>query len=181
VYFLRVSSPAAPGPYQVQALLTSDIDLDSSAANAWTLTTDATSGRVLGSRFETGSDADDWYQFTAAAEGDWFLVETFGLGPGVGTTLELYTPPATLYGRTGTIDSMPDSSGGNGLGHWMLQNADGALINGGARIAFQAPVPGTYYVRVKNRYATAGRYYLAFDDAGQVLRTGWLTGSMGFP
>ncbi len=171
MYFLRVYSPAAPGAYEIKALLTTDIDIDSTAANAWRIDGQ---GQVLGSRFDSGADAEDWYHFTATAAGDWFVVETFGLGSGVNTVLELYAPPETLYGRTGAADSLPDTSGGNGLGHWMLKNDMGALFGNGSRIAFMAPVAGTYYVRVMNAWATEGPYYLVFEDVGPVQGTAWL-------
>lgn len=135
-------------------------------ANAWTLSADADIGRVLGTRFETLGD-EDWYKLVATSDAQWFVVETFGLDNDVDTVMELFTPPTTQYGRTGTLDSLTPSPGSQGLGHWMLRDDDGALAERGSRIAFQAPVAGTYYVRVTNQGTGVGSYYVAFEDVGR--------------
>jgi len=167
VYFLRASSPySGTGSYQLKAATSLDIDVDSTAANAWVLDDGPATGKVIGTRFETGSD-EDWYKLTSTQEGGLFVVETWGLGAGVDTVVEVYAPPETMYGRTGTPDSLPDTSGGQGLGHWMLQDDDGGLASKGSRLAFMTPVPGTYYIRVKMKPGSSpGRYYVAFSDVG---------------
>jgi len=172
VYFLKAQpDTTTTGSYQIQATLTADIDIDSTPTNAYTLTNNDSTGRVLGARFETATD-EDWYKFTASAGGTFFMVETFGLDAGVDTELEIYAPSSTLFGRTGTPDSLPDTSGGKGLGQWMLRDDDGAISLKGSRLAFFVPVAGTYYVRARNKSgSSAGKYYLMFEDTA--IQTSW--------
>jgi hypothetical protein len=163
-WFLRVTSPTgATGAYKVRALLVTDID---TGGSAWVLTGDHT-GRVIGSRFESGSD-EDWFSYNAPVAGRYLIVETFG--PGVAADLEVYAPSTTVYGRQGTLDSLPDTSG-KGYGHWMIRNDGGGLDSGAARIAFMAPVAGTYRIRVRSRDQVASSYYLMFEDTG--INGGW--------
>ena len=166
-YFLRASSALlATGSYSVKALLTQDLDVDGSVANAWTLSNSATTGRLIATRFETMSD-EDWYKFTTTTEGRFVIVETFGLATGADTVMEIYAPTSTIFGRPATeVDALPDTSDGRGLGHWMIRDDDGALAPRGSRLAFIAPVAGTYYVRVRNVGAGSGRYLVAFEDTG---------------
>jgi hypothetical protein len=147
----------------LKALLATDID---AGGNAWVLTGDHT-GRVIGSRFESPSD-EDWFSYNAPVAGRYLIVETFG--PGVDAELEVCAPSTTVYGRQGTLDSLPDTSG-KGYGHWMIRNDGGALDTGDARIAFMAPVAGTYRIRVRSRDQVAGSYYLMFEDTG--INGGW--------
>jgi hypothetical protein len=172
VYFLKVTAPSGTmGYYKIKAQTTLDIDSNSTAANAWLLTNDSITGRILGSAFETTTD-EDWYKFNVSTEGRRVIFETYGLYANVNTLVEVYTPSTTVYGRTGTLDSMEDTSGGNGLGHWMLQSDDAGYWPNGSRLAFLTPVAGTYYVRVKNTAQTVGGYYVMFEDTG--LNAGWV-------
>jgi hypothetical protein len=161
-WFLRVTSPTgATGAYKLRALLTSDID---AGDNPWVLTQDHT-GRVIASRFESSTD-EDWFSYTASA-GRRIIVETFA---GTATEIEVYAPATTVYGRQGTIDSLPDTSG-KGYGHWMLRNTGGAIASGGARVVFVAPVSGTYRVRLRSTSQVTAAYYLMFNDTG--INGGW--------
>jgi hypothetical protein len=162
-WFLRVTSPTqGTGTYKLRASLSVDID---SGGSPWVLTGDHT-GRVIGARFESGSD-EDWYSYDVSLGGRYVIVETFG---DVATDIEVYTPPSTIYGRQGTYDSLPDTSG-SGFGHWMLRNDGGAVGSAGARLAFMAPVAGTYRFRVRSKSQIAANYYLMFEDTG--LNGGW--------
>ena len=163
VYFLKVSSPTgATGTYNFATFGLGDIDIDSTPENAWTLTNDARSGRVLATSFDDAAD-EDWFQFTSTQQGRWFVVETWGLAGSVDTQIEIYAPDDTIFGRTGTLDVLPDTSG-QGEGHWMLRDDNGAIDDGGSRLAFVTPVAGTYYVRVINSGTGTGPYQLMFEE-----------------
>jgi hypothetical protein len=172
IYYLRARAVqgSATGAYQIRALLTSDIDVDSTPANAWELAVALATpaeGEVVGARFESAQD-EDWYSFTTAYDSFNFVVETYAPpGGSADTMLEVYAPPETIFGRTGTLDSLPDTSG-HGIGHWMLQDHGGALSPGGSRLAFLTPAAGTYYIRVRNMGGNDAPYYLAFHRSSVV-------------
>jgi hypothetical protein len=160
VYFLKaLATYGTMGNYKVKAQTTLDIDGDSTAANAWLLTNDSISGRILGTTFETTTDKD-WYKFNVSTEGRLVVFETYGLPANVNTTLEVY-PPDTFYHRY-----YDDTSDGNNLGHWMLFDDDGSIWPLGSRLAFLAPTVGTYYVLVRNTSGNPGGYYVMFEDTG---------------
>jgi hypothetical protein len=171
-YYLRARAVqgGATGAYEIRALLTSDIDVDSTPQNAWQLAVELTTpaeGEVLGARFESSLD-EDWFVFTTDYDGLIFVVETFvPSGGAADTMLEVYAPPETIFGRTGALDALPDTSG-HGLGHWMLQDHGGALSPGGSRLAFVVPAAGTYYIRVRNMGGNDAPYYLAFHRSSVV-------------
>ena len=170
-YFLRVSSPSGTtGTYQFGAYPLLDEDVDGTAANAMQLVADGRKGRVYGGRFSSSSE-EDWYSFEASEEGGFVLLETFEMASGVDTEIEIYTPSGTVFGRTGPLEPITTDTSGQGLGHWMLQDDDGAVSPRGSRLAFLTPVLGTYYVRVRNVGTSSGWYSLLFEDTG--LRSGW--------
>ena len=159
---LRVTSPEGmSGDYALRVgLSSSDIDINGAYVNAWIMSGTST----YGSRFGTTTD-NDWYRIDATA-GQYYSVETVALDAGVDTKIEVYAPSQTLYGLAaqGLIDALPDTSG-QGLGHWMLSDSNGALRGVDSRAAFWAPISGQYYVRiVPEGTPTVGRYLVAFND-----------------
>jgi hypothetical protein len=153
------SAASVTGAYKVRATLSTDIDVNNTLANAWELSSDP-ARRLVASKLESTSD-EDWYKFTTG-EGYWINLETFGLN-GVDTVIEVYAPTTTMW----KTPWMTDTSGGRGLGHWMLTDDDGALPSLASRLSFFAPVAGTYYVRVKPYNAgSSGAYSIVFEDRG---------------
>jgi len=168
-YYMYVRSAAgATGTYDLlMDLSNSDLDIDSTPAHAFELDP---SGRTYGVRFESGTDVD-WYRFPAE-EGRFYRLETYALDSPADTFMELYAPSTTVYGRQGTVDSLPDVSGGFGLGFWMFQDDDGAVTSLGSRISFMAPATGNYYVKVRPYSQwNSGGYAMMFEDTG--VSFGW--------
>ena len=167
-YFLRVKPDTSTvGTYKVKATLGEDID-QGTHQSAWELP-DEENGYVLASRFESAGD-EDWYSYTTSVSGRWLLFEVFDAT--ATPEIEVYAPATTVYGRTGTLDALPDTSGGAGLGHFMLKKSNNGFVFGqGARLGVIAIYPGTYYFRVRNTSGASGSYSLMFDDSG--LQSGW--------
>jgi hypothetical protein len=171
-YYLRVSSTTGTTGYYnlVMNLSNSDLDTNSTPANAFTLSS-ASPGRTYGARFEAANDVD-WYKFTGQ-EGQFYRIETYAMEGGADTVIEVYGPSSTVYGRTGSADALPDVSGA-GLGFWLMQSDDDGLAFRGSRISFMAPATGTYYLKVvPYDAANTGSYQIMFEDTG--VWFGWPT------
>lgn len=169
-FYLRLtSSTFTTGAYTLLMNLSNgDLDINSTPANAFTLTSDS-AGKTYGSRFESGADID-WYKFSAVG-GQFYHFETYAMEGAADTVIEVYAPSTTVYGRTGTIDSLPDYSGA-GLGDWMLETDDSTLASLGSRVAFMAPATGTYYIKVMPYDGDSiGSYQVMFEDTGSWV--GW--------
>ena len=165
-YLIASPDSAATGTYAVKATLTEDIDQGTAQA-AWQLP-EEDAGYVLATRLETAGD-EDWYQYNVSVSGRYLIFEV--LNATTTPEIEVYAPASTVYGRTNTIDSIPDTSGGAGLGHYMLKKSDNAFGTGSARMAVMTVYPGTYYFRVRSTTNSAGSYSVMFDDTG--LNGGW--------
>jgi hypothetical protein len=170
VYFFRaMSNNGNTGSYKIKAIYLEEFDIDGNglAGNAWDLEDDVARGTMLGAKFETTGDKD-WYRIYADQPCRSFTITTWGLSDNVDTEIEIYAPESTLFGRTGTIDSLPNTSGSSNLGHWMLKDDDGGITARGSSLTFTAPVAGYYYVWVKNKGTAAGDYYLAWEKASTI-------------
>jgi len=172
VYYFRARSAIGAADTYFLRVMAQNPDID---ANGPFFLRSTDSGRTYGSQFETEHD-QDFYAFSASTEGQWFTIETLGLGINVDTVLEVYAPSSTLYGRLNppNVDGFSDMSG-VGYGQWMLLDDDGGLDARGSRLNFLAPVAGTYYVRVRNKFQSPGEYVIMFEQGTATTTSGWNT------
>jgi len=65
-----------------------------------------------------------------------------------------------------------DETSNSSIGHWMVQDDDGAVEPFSSRVSFLTPVAGTYYITVKNKNCNSpGGYSLLLEKTTAI--GGW--------
>lgn len=144
-YFVRVSN-STPGGYSIQASVAgASIDLSDGMSNAFPC--QEADGAFVTTNFDPVTDGrdDDWYR-AELERGDWWIVDTHTLGPGVATRVEIWDQAGLAFA------SIPGDE------HWVERDNSSAIDDGGSHIAFSAPRSGKYFARVISVGTPTGPY-----------------------